>query len=239
VIQEGRTPRRIVRALLLAVFALGAQGTGTRVGAQAPISPSVFSEHSTDTVRVASPGVRVGLMAAEPDAPLDARTFALFVPGPSTRTLCARITSQDGRYGARLEVRPTYPLQGRVRISLPTRMTPLLSGYRTREVAILAWVADDCTTREDYFVVATWNAAAPTGLVLLLNARESTRVVLPVPGDSLPEVIGCPELDDARTVAFNRACLIPAPPAAARMAISVQRATFVRLADVPVPVALP
>jgi hypothetical protein len=178
-----------------------------------------------------SGGVRVGVMNAS-DQRLNVNTLTVFLPPFSESTLCLELSSQDGRYSARL----AYPLAraepGRVLLGLPTRYARELIAYQPSQVAILATLSMDCSLAPDAYLVAGWGQGTLTrSVTVLLNSRIPTR---------LRSADGALSFDcrpvDGVTTAYNLSCDIPRDQinAVSPLVIEMRRGTTVTRLTLPI-----
>jgi hypothetical protein len=182
-----------------------------------------------------SGGVRVGVMSAG-DRRLDLRSLTVFLPAFTEPTLCIELSTQDGRYSARLE----YPLRpresGPVFLDLPTQYARELAGYEPRQLAILASLNANCMQAPQAYVAARWgDAPMSDAIIVLLNSRLPTRIRGGADGalsfDCLPL--------DGVTTAYNLACEIPRVRLAGGPPLVVEMRRGGGVTRLPLPVRLP
>lgn len=230
---------RLQLGLIGSVVFSGAAASAQSHAAAPPLQPTYFREHLVSGVPVAATGTRVGLMIDPGPNRIDPSRLWVHLPDSAARSLCVTINSIDGRYEAEARYDITRTSSGIVSLQVPTRYSRQLQEYRGLELAALAGAAVSCPGPVETWVVAAWQSGSePEHAVLLLNARERTRVLLPT--QSAPQMITCPELPLPNKIAYNRACRLSLPENPRRSRLRIQRADLSRpIPEVALEVQLP
>jgi hypothetical protein len=163
--------------------------------------------------------VRVGVVA-KGDRRLTPTSLLVFLPSSTETTLCIELSSQDGRYSARLP----YPLNDNtsrtVQLDLPTKYARELANYEPRQIAILASLGNGCSQPPSTYVLARWDLIEQVDdLLVLLNSRLPARIR--GEGPNGPLSFDCLPLDGV-TTGFNLSCEIPRRELAGRTSLVVE-----------------
>ena len=150
-------------------------------------------------------GKLVGVMSVS-GSRVDVGTLTVFLPSSRESMLCLELSSQDGRYSARLEYRLTGTRTGAVSLDVPTQYRRELARYEPRRLAILASLNSSCTEAPKAYLAAQWNEApTASAVVVFLNSRVPSRIRGGVDGKL---AFDCVPVDGV-TTAYDLACEIP------------------------------
>lgn len=136
------------------------------------LEPSRFEEQLREKVPV-SGGIRKGVFLGSPDQKVDLDRLRVEVPETGKLRLCVEIESQDGAYSAELEYRLEKPARGGFALRLPTRHAPFLEDRKIRELAVLAYLADDCPAPVELILPAIWGDGTGEALIVLVNSQDT------------------------------------------------------------------
>ena len=189
--------------VLLALSGFAPTLVAQRVAAPGPVKDV---EQWLTTVPV-SGGIRVGFMAFAPSADFDPDSFTVFLPAERARFLCVELSSQDGRYSARLERELHDARSGPLVVSRRSDYRAQLDTYPATKVAILAQLGDDCARPAGPYVLASWHAGSRRDTVtVFLNSRVPTYIA--GGPNRLVHEVRCTNLDGV-TTAYNLRCDVP------------------------------
>jgi hypothetical protein len=164
----------------------------------------VVYERYSDSVRVGSPNVFVGLVTAAPPGRADPQQLTIFVPRRGADSLCIDLISDDGWYEARFAYpRPRYA--GQQTITLPARLVGRMREYGPTRLAALVHLSRRCSGDPEVVLPAGWGpSASPHHLRLLLNPTNVEEVnIRPTGTDQLTR---CARLRRVGQIAYNYAC---------------------------------
>jgi hypothetical protein len=186
--------------------ALGASSLPAQRPAPA-LEPIAQSERYVANVPV-SGGLRVGVMVIPRRERPDADSLYVILPLTGKSTLCAEVSSRDGRYEARLEYSLAAGDSGGIWLKFRSRHRSQIKDLEADELAILAHLAEKCDGNVETFVVASWDAiTVPDTVIVFLNSRVPTFVIA-VKAREKQDETRCAELSQT-TTAFNLRCAIP------------------------------
>lgn len=158
-----------------------------------------------------SGNLQVGIMAGVDDKAVDVEVFTVFLPATTHKLLCVEVSSQDGRYEAKLEYELQNIKPGPISLRLPTAYKERLStNYKAVELAILTRLNERCgDTASELFVVSGWNDKSLADTVsIFVNSRFPTFIIGSENG-KLKHEAECKDLRGDIT-AYNLRCEIPA-----------------------------
>jgi hypothetical protein len=193
--------------------------------ASAPAQPDVLrprkdiDEVLRDRIPV-SGGVRRGLLAGRADAKVDVERLSVRLPPVDGRVLCVTIDARDGRYHAAVEYDLGSRPAGRYRLALPTAHATELARYRSRELAVLAFLGGACQeSRIELIVPAAWGGdeEAESGLLLLVSSLGAD---LRVYHTAEKRYFTCASVDGT---AYDAECVVKLPPGAGRVDLLLLR----------------
>jgi hypothetical protein len=160
--------------------------------------------------RPISGDVRVGIMAGEglDAAVVSPDVFTVFLPASELPLLCVGVSSQDGRYNAKLEYDVKGVRPGRVKFRLPTKYKKEISQYKAGELAILSQLNERCGAKTRMYALSSWSDQASTDSVsIFVNSRAHTDVTGNVNGNERTQP--CEDIRGKSSVAYNLRCVIP------------------------------
>lgn len=191
--------------LAVSVALLALAGSGSGLAGQRP--PRADVERWLTNVPV-SGGIRVGFVALGTTASFDPDSFTVFLPADPAPFVCIELSSQDGRYSAKLERSVRGRSSGPFTVHRQSRYRSEVSAYPSAELAILAQLGDECDRPAGPYVLASWDAAPRRDTtVVFLNSRVPTSIV---GGPArLTHEARCTSLKGV-TTAFNLRCEVPA-----------------------------
>lgn len=220
------------------VLAIGVAPAAVAQEQDVPLEPKSAEnwEHYAERIPV-SGGVRVGVMA-DADGAFDPDTVTVFMPLSDLPLLCIEVSSQDGRYSAKRE----YDVAGLgdtlLRLRIPTKLKPQLSGYGPAQLVVLANLGDRCDGSTGTFVVASWQSdSLGSHVTVFLNSRVPTSIV-GGEGGQLEHEAPCRELTGV-TTAYNLRCELPTSWITPRTDFFVRMRRGRSFSDVPLPLRVP
>jgi len=197
-----------------------------------------FSEVWRSEVPVAG-GVRVGILAGTMDKAVIMDALAVQISTPVTGKLCVDIISRDGRYNAHMEYGLPDQTVGNHLLDFPTQRSEILSGYKARELAVLAYqVTDKCKTRKKQYLVAQWGVDSGfEQITILLNTGGlETSIVLPSSTGETGFSKCQPAYGDMKRTAFDTECTVELLPEMLSAKFKIRRKNYEnRLPDVKLP----
>jgi len=223
----------------------------------APLEPAEFHESFDAKLDVAG-DVRKGILASDPDSPVDLEHLRVWLPEQAIapaheRTLCLEIDSQDGAYHARIAfelesetgmvpLRITDTREGR------TQFAEQLARYDAGQLGVLAYLAESptgpdvpdpgCPARADRYLAVSWGPEVekPSRLVLQINAHDMQTLL----SDSADEPLGeCAAVEDRRSArTFDTLCTVEVDDRIESLRVRLKK---FRTIDEPIalPIALP
>ncbi len=173
--------------------------------------------------------IRVGVMAGPQKNAVNRKIFTVFLPASTLPRLCVTISSQDGRYEAKLEYNVRGIKPGPVNLSFPTNHEKeLFFHYKADELAILAQLNRQCDAHSGIFVVSSWNDKVSTDTVsIYVNSREPTYIIASENGHVVHET-RCDDMQGSKQVAYNLICRIPSSWIAPSMDFTIRKRTMIR-----------
>lgn len=173
-----------------------------------PISLAGSWETWYDKIPV-SGNLQVGLMKEFTSKKISSPTeFYCSIPKVHKKYLCAEISSQNGRYEAKLEYDVSALAEGEHQFSLPTSYTGKLRSFTTKEVAILLRGSDNCKSDGGEFYYGSWNPNVKSdSLFILLNTENPTFFVYEDATSKVTEV-QCNPMQVQNAVSFNCLCRV-------------------------------
>lgn len=195
--------------------------------------------------RPVSGGLRVGVMMGVSESGIDPDVFTVILPASDLSLLCVEVSSQDGRYEAKIPYEVGKLSPGPIQLSLPTKYEKKLSGYKAKEVSILARLSQQCGAPVGTFVVAGWDERAPTDTTIsvFINSRVPTYIVGGI-GGTIEYEVRCSDLREGAmaTVAYNKHCEVPeswvTPNIELYVRQRIRRGPTTSFRDVPLPIKL-
>lgn len=170
-----------------------------------------FHESYSENVKI-SGSVRTGVMYhttskyALPDA------LYIDIGNKDDASLCVKMVSVDGRYGAKFE----YPLDGKTvgltRFQVPTQLEDIFTSYKSNNIAVMAELkSPECKGKSKQILPASWGLPEKQILRVFLNSGvNSTYIKLyPLNGSSLKQT--CNHVKAERGIAFDTECTIARP----------------------------
>ena len=200
------------------------------------LEPSRFEEQLRERVPV-SGGIRKGVFLGAPDQKVDLNRLRVELPETGRPRLCVEIESQDGAYSAELEYRLEKPAKGGFALRLPTRHAPFLEGKRIRELAVLAYLAEDCPGPVELIIPAIWGGGAGEALIVLVNSQD-TAVRLFDPGSR--QSFACRPAPGKSHLAYDTECAVELPKPGGEALLTLDRRRFeTRLKPIQLQVYIP
>ncbi len=200
-----RRARRFSVAPLMALFACAAPSHARAQRSSGTLLDSV--ETFLDRVPVASPGVRVGVVASAKLGAVKPGFLVVDLIANGSPNLCVEVTSRDGRYRASYAYDIRDVPSGLQSVRTPTRFADALSMYMKEDLAVLASVGPSCSTKPTGYLVAAWDAPArDDSITVLLNSRVPTSLIVGQ-GAVVDRIVSCRPIVGERT-AFNLRCVI-------------------------------
>ena len=182
--------------------------TATSTLSQEPVAQDtgvVLYERYSDTVRVGSPSVFVGLVTA-PSGSADPLRLTVFTPPRGADSLCIDLVSDNGWYEGRFGF-PRPRSAGRHTVRLPTRLADTLRRYGPHRLAALAYLSRTCSGEQEVILAAGWNPnASPHRLRILLKPTDVEEVHVRPGGTE--RLFPCTRLREPRQVSFDYTCAV-------------------------------
>lgn len=154
--------------------------------------------------------IRAGLMTSfHTDNKLHPSFFAQ-IPKNGNSTLCVNISSNDGRYSAKLTYDISNLNPGIHEFSWPTKFLKDLREFSTENISILSKLGDDCNDEDAQYVLSGWtDLDSKENIWIILNSERTPMIHIRNKSTRKSLEFECEKLKDQRNVAFNCSCKVP------------------------------
>lgn len=196
----------------------------------------MFKESYTDTVKVSGQLIK-GLQFKRSELELEPFVYFHRV---YQGTVCAEVSSIDGRYRSQFEVAFNEQVSGLTPLPFPTQYKDQLSAFKANELALLIWNAKTCQASDKQFFIASWgDGSIETSLQMLIRSSARRDVVTAKTKQSASTSSKCASIKAAYTVSFDKLCEVSGINLNDLSDLTLKRRNLRALPDVVVPLLNP